>query len=447
MAQPMTRTAHEAMQLQKFHTLVRHAYAHSPYYANIIRERGLDVATCVPTDFPVLTKSLLMANFDAIVTDRRITRQVIADFLTRSSDPREQLFDEVTVMHTSGTSGEVGYFVHTSADSARRGRPNMQAQLGLRGALMRRRKQLRRIAVAFYGATGGHYAGVTGITQVARGLRRLFLRAEAFEVNAPLAGVIEQLNRYQPDILGGYTTALRLLADEQNAGRLKIAPVIITATGETATKADLTHLSKAFNGAVAFSAYGCTEHMMLGFSNPDGETMTLIDDDLIFEFFEDHSLITNLFNFTLPMIRYRMSDILRVIDEPNARYPVISTLVGRSERMPDFVNASGSTDYISPHTINEIFVKGVARFQFQLTGPTSFRFPICLEIGLDAAARAAAVDGIKVRLEQILEQKGLSNVTFETPVVADIPLDERTRKFKLIVDLREQSLGVPSSSA
>jgi phenylacetate-CoA ligase len=434
----MTRAAHEAMQLQKFRTLVRHANAHAPYYTHMIRERGLDVETCTPADFPVLTKSLLMANFDAIVTDRRITRQVVADFLTRSTDPREQLFDEVTVMHTSGTSGEVGYFLYAPSDNARRGRPNMQTQLGLRAALRRRRKQLRRIAVAFYGATGGHYAGVTGISQVARGLRRLFLRAEAFEVNAPLAGVVEQLNRYQPDILGGYTTALRILADEQNAGHLNIGPVVITATGETATKADLEHLSNAFNGAVAFSAYGCTEHMMLGFSNPDGETMTLVDDDLIFEFFEDHSLITNLFNFTMPMIRYRMSDILRPIQNPNATYPVISNLVGRSERMPDFVNGSGGTDYISPHTINEIFVKGVARFQFQLTGPTSFRLPICLEAGLGEAARATAVDGIKTRLTQILEQKGLGNVTFETPIVTDIPLDERTRKFKLIVDLREK---------
>jgi phenylacetate-coenzyme A ligase PaaK-like adenylate-forming protein len=140
----------------------------------------------------------------------------------------------------------------------------------------------------------------------------------------------------------------------------------------------------------------------------------------------------------MPLIRYRTSDILRPIKEPNTHYPVISNLVGRSERMPDFVNPSGGTDYISPHTINEIFVKGVARFQFQITGPTSFRFPICLEIGLNEAARAAALEGVEARLTQILEQKGLGNVTFETPIVADIPLDERTRKFKLIVDVREQ---------
>jgi phenylacetate-coenzyme A ligase PaaK-like adenylate-forming protein len=51
--------------------------------------------------------------------------------------------------------------------------------------------------------------------------------------------------------------------------------------------------------------------MIMGVSNADGATMTLIDDDLCFEFYADHSLITNLYNFTLPLIRYRMADVLR----------------------------------------------------------------------------------------------------------------------------------------
>lgn len=426
----------EARRQQKFRALVRHANAHAPYYADIIRERGLDVEACSPADFPALTKSLLMANFDAIVTDRRITRQVVADFLTRSADPRERLFDEVTVMHTSGTSGEVGYFLYQRSDWARRGRPAMPNRAGLRQALLRRRRQLRRIAVGFYGATDGHYAGVTGIAQMTRGLGRLFMKTRAFEVNSPLAGVVAGYNEFQPDLLFGYTAALRILADEQRAGRLNIVPVIVVATGETATKMDLDYLSGTFGGALAVSAYGCTEHMMMGVSNPDGETMTLVDDDLIFEFYEDHSLITNLFNFTLPLIRYRMSDILQPLGTFNGRYPVIQNLVGRSEQMPAFAAANGTTDYLSPHTINEIFVKGVARFQMQITGASSFRFPICLQPGLDESARAAAVSGVGARLRQILEQKGLGNVSFEIPVVSEIPLDARTRKFKLIVDTR-----------
>jgi phenylacetate-CoA ligase len=434
MAQLQGRAELEAEKRSKFRALVRHADANSPYYANLIRERGIDPESCGPQDFPVLTKSLLMANFDDIVTDRRITKRAVAEFLTRSTNPAELLFDEITVTHTSGTSGEVGYFLHAPADYARMRRGARRNFAAYRGRFPVRWPRLRRIRVAFYGATGGHFAGVTGIASMQRGFGKLLLNAQAFEINTPLPQVVEQLDGFKPDILFGYTMALKMLGEEQRAGRLHIRPGAVAATGETATKADLQFLSSAFGGATALSLYACTEHMMLGISNPDGETMTLLDDNLMFEFHEDHSLITNLYNYTLPMIRYRMSDILRVISRSDARHILIENLVGRAEQMPVFVNSAGVRDFISPHIINEIFVDRVTRFQMQITGPQSFRFPICVEAALDDAGRAAAVAGVKARLQGILEQKGLGNVIFEVPIVTSIPLNERTRKFQLIVN-------------
>jgi phenylacetate-CoA ligase len=428
-----TRAALEAAKEQKFRTLIRHACTHAPYYANIIRERGLDVNTCKAGDFPLLTKSILMANFNDIVTDRRVTKQVIADFLTRSTDPKERLFNNLTVMHTSGTSGEVGYFLYAPADFSRLRVAAMRNRKVFRGQFPRLGFRLHRIRVAFYGATGGHFAGVTGVASMQRGVRKLFVDARAFEVNTPLPDVIGEINRFQPDALWGYTTALKMLGDEQRSGRLNIKPLALIATGEMVTQADLQFLSQAFGGARALSMYACTEHMMLGISNLDGETMTLLDDNLIFEFYEDHSVITNLFNYTLPLIRYRMSDILRPVSSPGARRIVIQNLVGRTEQMPVFVNGAGAKDFISPHIINEVFVKGVTRFQMQITGPSSFRFPICVDAGLDEAERATAAAGVRMRLAEILAQKGLSNVAFEVQIVADIPLNERTRKFQLIV--------------
>ncbi|HVY89848.1 MAG TPA: hypothetical protein VG942_13335 [Hyphomonadaceae bacterium] len=431
----MTRDEFEAHRLAKFRKLVAYANANSPYYAKIISERGIKLETCTPADFPLLTKSILMANYDAIVTDKRITKQVISDFLERSKDPAELLFGKYRVMHTSGTSGEVGYFVYSPTDWLR----------GLFGNFNRRRERIprtkrprgRKVRFAFYGATGGHFAGVTMATAVNSGPLRIFVESKAFEINNPLPGTIAALNAFQPDVLSGYTAALRMLADEQNAGRLKLSPIAIAATGETVTKQDMATLKAAF-GCEASSAYGCTEHLGLGASNPGGETMTLGASDLIFEFFEDHSVITNLFNYTMPLIRYRMSDILIPIDaDPDPRNLVIRNLVGRTERMPTFLNAAGVQDFISPHIINEIFVPGVTRFQFRMTGPSAFRFLAVLDPTLDTAGRTAAVDGLNRRLGDILAQKGLSNVRFEVQVADDIPVNTRTRKFQLIVDERE----------
>lgn len=437
----LTQEEFEARRLDKFRRLVRHASKHSDYYADIIRERGIDIETCTPADFPVLTKSILMANFDSIVTDKRITKKAISDFLERSKDPSEKYLGHWRVMHTSGTSGEVGYFLFDTADLLRmalssdfRRRRRMMAMMGKRE---KRRARGGRMRMAFYGATGGHFAGVTMTTMASRGLARLFVDVETFEINSPLPGTIERLNAFQPDMLGGYTAALRMLGEKQREGLLKIAPIGIAATGETCTSADMEFLRACF-GAEVTSAYGCTEHLGLGASDPGGETMTLNDANLIFEFYEDHSVITNLFNYTMPLIRYRMSDILIPVprNDPNDRRLVIRNLVGRTERMPTFLNAAGIEDFISPHIINEIFVPGVMRFQFRMTGPSSFRFLAVLDRELDAAGRTAAVEGLNRRLGEILSQKGLSNVTFEVQVVDDIPVNTRTRKFQLIIDER-----------
>jgi phenylacetate-CoA ligase len=433
-----SRAGLEAAKEKKFRALLRHVHAHSPYDAKIIRDRGLDAETCGVGDFPLLTKSILMANFNDIVTDRRVTKQVIADFLTRSTDPKERLFNDLTVMHTSGTSGEVGYFVYAAPDFGRVRSWSSRNREAFRGLLPGFGRRLRRLRLAFYGATGGHFAGVTGMASMQRGMAKLFIDARAFEVNTPLPAVVEGLNKFKPDALWGYTTALKMLGDEQRAGRLNIRPAAVVASGEVVTKADMLFLSAAFGGATALSMYACTEHLMLGISNPDGETMTLMDDNLIFEFHEDHSVITNLFNYTLPLIRYRMSDILRPVSAAGAPRTLIENLVGRSEQMPVFVNGAGAKDFISPHIINEIFVKGVTRFQMQITGPSSFRFPICVEPELDGTQRAIAAAGVKTRLAEILAQKGLGNVAFEVQIVADIPLNERTRKFQLIVTCARQ---------
>jgi phenylacetate-coenzyme A ligase PaaK-like adenylate-forming protein len=424
----LTREQLEADKLRRFRELVRLAQQRSPYYADIIKTRGLDPANCVPTDFPVLTKALLMANFDRIVTDRRITKQGIADFLTRSTDPNDFLLGEYRVLHTSGTSGEVGYFVYSQADwyrgmfaGGRRERP-----------ATRYKRSFGRMRFGFYGATGGHFAGVSMAKSAEHGLTRLFMKVGIFEVNSPLPQVIAQLNRFQPQMLMGYTNALKVLAARQATGELRIAPLAIAAGGETVTANDRAIIGGAF-GCDVTSAYACTEHLMMGASDPDGEHMTLYDDNLIYEFFDDHSLVTNLFNATLPLIRYRMSDILQpVTNTSGSRHLKIRNLIGRTELVPKFLNDDGAEDFVSPHTINEIFVAGVTKFQLHVTGPKTFTFFVCLDPSLDAAARARALAVLDTRLREILAQKKMSSVRHTIEVRDSIDADPHTRKFRLI---------------
>jgi len=150
----LTRAQLETPQIEKFRRLVNFANEHSPFYTELIARAHIDITTCTPGDFPVMTKGILMRNFDRLVTDHSINRQKIAQFLTRSDDPNEFLDGKYHVLHTSGTSGEVGYFIYSPEDWAR----GMAQSLGRRRRRQRlKRRRFGRIRVAFYGAVGGHF--------------------------------------------------------------------------------------------------------------------------------------------------------------------------------------------------------------------------------------------------------------------------------------------------
>jgi phenylacetate-CoA ligase len=302
-----------------------------------------------------------------------------------------------------------------------------------------KRKRSGRLRGAFYGAIGGHFAGVSMASSVSVGLGRLFFNLGLFEVNDPLPVVIKELNEFQPEVIFGYTTALKILAAKQREGVLKISPIAVGTGGETMTLADKAVLEEAF-GCEASSGYGCTEHLMMGSATPGGRTMILYDDDLIYEFMEDHCRITNLYNYTLPLIRYRMSDILRPIANSTVSpYIEIDCLVGRNERVPMFINREGAEDFISPHTINEVFVAGVTQFQMQLVDRTRFKFLASLDPALGTHKRSVALEVLSQRLREILNQKLMDNVEFEIVITDQIPLNPQTRKFQLIVDTAAQN--------
>jgi phenylacetate-coenzyme A ligase PaaK-like adenylate-forming protein len=433
----MTRADFETYKLGKFRRLVQHAAARSPYYARIITERGIDPGTAHPEDFPPLGKSELMANFDEIATVPAVRKQPIAEFLSHSHDPTELYLGRFRVIHTSGSSGEVGYFVYSPEDWAR------GSQMRPRGSNVPRpmRKRRGRIRIAYYGATDGHYAGVSMVAAFKQSLvGRLLLDLAIYEINEPLPEVIEALNAFQPEMLLGYTTALKILAEKQREGSLRLNALFgITGAGEVTTEHDRRVLSEAFGCGVT-NAYGSSEHLGMGAAMPGNKDMVLYDDELIYELRDDHTLVTNLFNYTVPLIRYRMADILRPLPDmsPYAPYLAVESLVGRSEIQPVFKNADGVDDFISPHTINEIFVPGLNRFQLHLTGTDRFRFLVCLDASLDAAQRAAARNGIAMRLREVLDRKRMPNVDFEVLEVDDLPVNPTTRKFQLIVDERGQ---------
>ena len=86
----------------------------------------------------------------------------------------------------------------------------------------------------------------------------------------------------------------------------------------------------------------------MGISKPEYGDMYLLEDDLIFELRSDHTCVTNLFNYTMPLIRYRMEDILIPVPGNDRILPFtkVQEVIGRREHTIFFSNKYGSDDFI-----------------------------------------------------------------------------------------------------
>ncbi len=96
-------------QQQRLAETLRHAATTSPYYRDKI---GALVAAGAPLSaYPVMNKTILMEEFDRIVTDPRLTRALVE---AHAASPRagHLLLDEYRVASTGGSSGQRGIFVY-----------------------------------------------------------------------------------------------------------------------------------------------------------------------------------------------------------------------------------------------------------------------------------------------------------------------------------------------
>lgn len=429
-----SRAAIQADQQKKFRKLVAFAQEHSPFYRNIIAERGIDLATCRPEDFPIIAKNDVIENFDRIVTDSRISRARIAEFLLRSSDPNELFEDQFHVLHTSGTSGTMGYYVFSHAEWI-----NGSSHIA-RTAPPRWRKR-----VAYVAATRGHFAGVSLTLTGNQGTNRLFYNVRPFDVGMPVPQIIRELNEFQPHVLSGYAAMMKVLAEAQEQGQLRIKPNQITNGGEMLTQENKAYLERVFKAPV-INAYATSEHLYMGLSLPGSDGMHLLEDDLIFELQERHTCVTNLFNYTMPLIRYRIDDVL-VPDYGTSPYPFMKVreIVGRYEDALVFTNRFGEQDFIHPMVIVELMIGGLRTWQIQLLDLKSFLFRARFEPGISDEDKRRSKEQIRRTMHAILAEKSMDNVTFDIEEVDHIPVDAKTGKYRLV--LRTDPQRVQSAAA
>jgi phenylacetate-CoA ligase len=104
-----------ADQRASFQKLLNYVWQHSSFYRDFYGSHGIkekDLPEVTVRDLPFLTKQLLMENFDSAVTDSRLRKMELAQWIQDKPDPAQNFLDEFIVVHTSGSSGDVGIFVY-----------------------------------------------------------------------------------------------------------------------------------------------------------------------------------------------------------------------------------------------------------------------------------------------------------------------------------------------
>ena len=311
----------EAHQARTLLALLDHARRRSPFHAD--RLAGVDLDTLRPGDLgglPTMTKAEMMAAFDDVVTDRRITLDRVEAHLAATGPDASLLLGEHAVLASGGSSGQRGVFVYPFAGI-------VDYTLGLVRAGLER-------ALAFGDPPPGGLSvamvAAPSAVHASRALSSLFsgdlLSVTTVPVTLPLAEVVDRLNALQPLLLQGYPSALSLLAEEQEAGRLRIAPLAVTGSSEQFPAEARARVGAAF-GVPVVDQFGSSEGV-LGVSEPGGGVIALASDLAIVELVDEHDvpvppgtasakvLVTNLIGTVQPLIRYELSD--RFVRQPDA---------------------------------------------------------------------------------------------------------------------------------
>jgi phenylacetate-CoA ligase len=391
-----------AHQSQRLHELVAHAIAESPYYRETL---GPDARSKPLNELPTLTKATLMEQWDRIVCDPRLT---LADVAAHAGGPNaaEPLHGEFQVFSTSGASGLRGLFVYDAREW----------EVALAGTLR---------ALARTGTRPDHRTVGIGAPPGVHMSPRIFAALQAGPGDAPRLSaltpvdeMVVALNAYQPEVLLGYSSVATLLAAEQIAGRLAIAPRIIALGSEPVTAETRARVQLAWSIDPG-EYYASTELPALAASTPQHpRALELFEDLHVFEIVdEDNSpvppgtpgvkvLLTNLDNRTLPLIRYELAD--RVTESPEANpagrpYRHLAGIDGRTADTLTFPGRSGSTVALLPLRMGAPFARLPEVRQFQIVHD-----PARLEIRvvLDPAAPHDTPDRVRGVVLRVLDAAG-----------------------------------------
>lgn len=307
---------------QRLATMLAHA-GRIPFYR---RHWGGSSPGGSLAELPPVTRQEWVEGFEQTVKDPAITREAVWQYMQNRSRVGRPWLDRYSVCRSSGFSGKKSLFVNDQdamdvywALWLTRG---WMSWLGARGAARLGRRGGR---VAALLATNGHFASAAMVRRPSPMGALADVRSATLSIQKPVARIGRALEYWRPAALVGYPTALDRLAVEQGEGRLALDVVLAVSVSEWVEPAARARIEAAF-GCPLRDSYAASEFLALGFEcperwlhvNADWAVLEPVDAELrpVSPGETSHTtLVTNLANFTQPVVRHDLGD--RVTERPD----------------------------------------------------------------------------------------------------------------------------------
>lgn len=428
-----------ALQDTKLKRLLHYAYEHSAYYRNSFECAGITAETIDSTPlsaFPVIDKSVLMSQFEEIVTVPELTQEEIRSFDERETVGGKLFRGRYHIVHSSGSTGTPRYFVYDE-------NAWHSMLLGIvRGALwnMTMPQILKFLArgprIVYIAATNGRYGGAMAVSD---GINGVGAKQMYLDINTPVEEWIQTIKAFQPNMIIGYPSAVKILAELVCKGSLSLKALRIVTCGEPLGAGLRRYLEDVF-GAEVINFYGASESLAMGVESSPQEGIILFDDMNVIEIQDGVMYLTCLYNFAQPLIRYRLSDQMTLrAPDGGSRYPFTRAtgLLGRNEDILWFQDGNGRRELLHPLAVEGFCIQGLCDYQFRQISPDTFE--MLAEVP-DGTLQESVRREILWQMKAILREKGLEYVQFFVRFVPEILPDPGTGKKRLILASEEGNI-------
>lgn len=426
----LSETQMKELQNQKLRILLHFAWEHSAFYRRTFEKAGImkEQLDILPLSaFPAIDKTILMEHFDELITVPDLHQEELRKFDAETGADRKPYLGKYHVVHSSGSTGKPGYFVYDEAAWR-------SMLLGIiRGALwnMTMPQILKLLAgrprILYIAATDGRYGGAMAVGD---GIDGVGAKQMYLDIKTPLDDWIDNVRKFQPNIIIGYPSAIKILAELVAEDKVQVQMKRVISCGEPLSSGLRKFLEKNFHCPV-INIYGASESLALGVETGMEDGMLLFDDLNIIEVEKGIMYLTCLYNFAQPLIRYRISDHL-VFKESMASSPFTRAeiLLGRNEDLLWFEDGAGHRDFLHPLAVEGFCIDGLLDYQFRQNASDTFE--MLAEVASEEKKPTIESEMLR-QMKEILREKNLSYVQFSVRFVDAILPNPATGKKPLIV--------------